>query len=66
MSKYDEYRPPQQPRRRGGGGKKKKRRGAGAMDGSKEARMSEDFTFDSYYGRQVVKAPPWELSLIHI
>ena len=60
MSKYDEYRPPQQPRRRGGGGKKKKRRGAGAMDGSKEARMSEDLTFDSYYGRQVVKAPPWE------
>lgn len=68
MSKYDEYRPPQPPRpnryRQEGGKKKPKKRrrrmGAGAVDGSKEARMAEDFSFDSYYGRQVVKAPPWE------
>ena len=69
MSEFDEYRPPQEPRRYGGkkGGKKKRKRlGAGAQDGSKEQRMAEDFEFSSYYGKPVVKAPPWELSLIHI
>lgn len=43
--------------------RKKKRRGrvgAGAQDGSKEERMAADFEFSSYYGRPVVKAPPWE------
>ena len=61
MSEFDEYRPPQEPRRYG---KKKRgkraRRGAGAVDGSKEERMAEDFEFSSYYGKPVVKAPPWE------
>lgn len=62
MSEFDEYRPPQEPRRFGGkkGGKKRKRLGAGAQDGSKEQRMAEDFEFSSYYGKPVVKAPPWE------
>ncbi|WP_339017421.1 NrfD/PsrC family molybdoenzyme membrane anchor subunit [Corynebacterium hesseae] len=62
MSEFDEYRPPQEPRRRRGSGKKRKRGrvGAGAQDGSKEERMAEDFEFSSYYGKPVVKAPPWE------
>lgn len=62
MSEFDEYRPPQEPRRRRGGGKKRRRGrvGAGAQDGSKEERMAEDFEFSSYYGKPVVKAPPWE------
>ena len=81
MSNFDEYRPPQPERRnryRKFDGtkpkKKRKRPGAGAQDGSKEERMAQDFEFSSYYGRPVVKAPPWEwpigaylfLSLIHI
>lgn len=61
MSEFDEYRPPQEPRRYGKKKRgKRKRRGAGAVDGSKEERMAEDFEFSSYYGKPVVKAPPWE------
>ncbi|MCQ9675736.1 NrfD/PsrC family molybdoenzyme membrane anchor subunit [Corynebacterium sp. BF-R-2] len=66
MSEFDEYRPPQEPRRFGDknggtkGRRKRKRLGAGAQDGSKEQRMAEDFEFSSYYGKPVVKAPPWE------
>ncbi|MGV0381641.1 NrfD/PsrC family molybdoenzyme membrane anchor subunit [Corynebacterium segmentosum] len=67
MSGFDEYRPPQPERpnryRNFDGPKRKKKRkrpGAGAQDGSKEERMAEDFEFSSYYGRPVVKAPPWE------
>lgn len=59
-SAYDSYRPPEQPRR------KKKRRGGprpgprrGGADGSREMPMVEDVEFSSYYGRPVVKAPPW-------
>lgn len=60
-SRFDSYRDPVEPRRRGsGGGRKKKRRGAGAMDGSREERMVPDMQFESYYGKPVVKAPPWE------
>lgn len=67
MSEFDEYRPPQPARanryRKFDGTKPKKKRkrvGAGAQDGSKEERMAEDFEFSSYYGKSVVKAPPWE------
>lgn len=67
MSNFDEYRPPQPERhnryRKFDGTKPKKKRkrpGAGAQDGSKEERMAQDFEFSSYYGRPVVKAPPWE------
>lgn len=35
-------------------------RGAGAADGSREANLVGDMEFDSYYGRPVVKAPPWK------
>lgn len=65
MSEFDEYRPPGSERRYRGGGKKKgkgpgKKPGAGAQDGSREQRMAEDFEFSNYYGKPVVKAPPWE------
>lgn len=71
-SEMDAYRPPNTFRR--SGARKGPRRksdarrkgfrsygaGAGAQDGSKEQRVAEDFEFTSYYGKPVVKAPPWE------
>lgn len=51
---FDEVRPPSMKRRRGG--KKKKRRGRVGGPGS----VVPEPEFSSYYGRQVVKAPPWE------
>lgn len=62
ISGYDEYRPEDQRRRRRGGKKRMKRRKPGfdtGGDGQREASMALDFEFDSYYGRPVVKAPPW-------
>ncbi len=38
----------------------KRRCGAGAEDGSREMQVVGDMQFSSYYGRPVVKAPPWE------
>ncbi|WP_240372535.1 NrfD/PsrC family molybdoenzyme membrane anchor subunit [Brevibacterium zhoupengii] len=62
-SEYDSYRPPEldrgrKKRRRGGrgGGQGWKNRGA---DGNREMPMVEDVEFSSYYGRPIVKAPPW-------
>lgn len=62
---FDSYRPPREERKpKTGGGKKRRRRGAGAgagaMDGSKEERMVPNVELESYYGKPVVKAPPWE------
>lgn len=60
VSDYDSYRPPDPPRRKkknGSGGKRGARRGG--ADGSREMPMVEDAEFSSYYGRPVVKAPPW-------
>ncbi|MCZ9308912.1 NrfD/PsrC family molybdoenzyme membrane anchor subunit [Corynebacterium uberis] len=48
-NQFDSYRPPQGPRKKG------KR-----AEGSFEASMVPRMQFDSYYGRPVVKAPPWE------
>ncbi|WP_152352048.1 NrfD/PsrC family molybdoenzyme membrane anchor subunit [Brachybacterium subflavum] len=69
-SEYDEYRPPEPPRRRrrgggkggaGGGGRRRRdMTESGGGDGSREIAMVEDVEFESYYGRPVVKAPPWE------
>jgi hypothetical protein len=71
VSEYDSYRPPEpeggrKKRRRGGrggpggpGG----RRGGGwknrGAEGNREMPMVEDVEFSSYYGRSIVKAPPW-------
>lgn len=58
-SDYDSYRPPEPPRkgRRGG---KRRRRGGGSGDGSREMAMVPEAEFSSYYGRPVVKPPPWD------
>ncbi|MBB2893202.1 NrfD/PsrC family molybdoenzyme membrane anchor subunit [Flexivirga oryzae] len=59
-SPYDAYRPPEQGGRRrrlrrpGG-----RRRGGGGADGAREMPMVPDAEFTSYYGKPVVKAPPW-------
>ncbi|RBP67205.1 polysulfide reductase NrfD [Brevibacterium sanguinis] len=77
-SEFDSYRPPEpaggrRKRRRGAGD----RGGSGAAgarrggwqnrgaDGGREMPMVEDVEFSSYYGRPIVKAPPWghEISL---
>jgi len=52
---FDADRPPERPRRLGnaGGG----RRGRGRRD---ESLMVPDVSFDSYYGRHIVKPAPWE------
>lgn len=58
-SDFDAYRPPEPPKKK----KRKKngkRRGPGRTDGSAEMMMVPDAEFESYYGRPVVKAPPWE------
>ena len=67
VTEFDADRPPEQPRRRGG--KRRRRRRdlsqVGMGDGSREGAVVEDVEieradeFDSYYGRPVVKAPPW-------
>lgn len=64
-SEFDSYRPPEPPRRRrrGGRGQDRRSRGLeqmGSGDGSREMPMVEDIRFENYYGRPVVKAPPWE------
>ena len=73
-SEYDSYRPPEpeggrRKRRRGGrggpggSGGSGGRRGGGwknrGADGNREMPMVEDVEFTSYYGRPIVKAPPW-------
>ncbi|AIG64379.1 nitrite reductase [Corynebacterium atypicum] len=50
---FDSYRPPVEPR------KKRKRKDPGRMGGGKDS-MVGTFRFESYYGKPVVKAPPWE------
>ncbi len=66
-SPYDELRPPEPPRRRGrrgargraGGGDRPGRRWLGSGDGSREMPTVPDVELTSYYGRPVVKPPPW-------
>lgn len=66
-SAFDGYRPPEPPRgrrrrRRDGDRSPARRRDLGALgtgDGGREMPMVEDVEFSSYYGRPVVKAPPW-------
>lgn len=69
ISEFDADRPPPSPRRRRrDGGRRRRRRGlteVGMGDGSREGAVVEDVEierageFESYYGRPVVKAPPW-------
>lgn len=67
LSEFDSYRPPETRRRRrsvlraarDGIGRGRRRGGAGANDGSREMPVVEDVEFTSYYGRPIVKPPPW-------
>jgi hypothetical protein len=58
VTEFDSYRPPEQPRKRRRGGKGRRR--GGGTDGSREMPMVPEPEFTSYYGRPVVKAPPWD------
>ncbi len=58
VSDFDQFRPPEpvrRRRRRGGGQSGHGRQGAGG----REMLMVPEVEFTSYYGRNVVKAPPW-------
>ena len=68
-SPFDGYRPPEPPRRRrrrgardAAGGPASGRRGGGS-DGAREQPMVEEAQFSSYYGRPIVKAPPWHTEI---
>ena len=63
QNEFDNYRPPRDPKkgkRRQGGQASGPGQRPGGQDGSREMSMVEDVQFSSYYGRQIVKAPPWE------
>ena len=60
-SEYDSLRPPE-PAGRGKRNGRRRRRpgpGPGGADGSREMPMVPEAEFTSYYGRPVVKPPPW-------
>jgi hypothetical protein len=59
-SEYDSLRPPEPAGgRRGGKRRRRARGGGGSFDGSREMPMVPEAEFSSYYGRPVVKPPPW-------
>jgi formate-dependent nitrite reductase membrane component NrfD len=58
-SEYDSLRPPEPAGRRRRGGGRRRRPGPGGADGSREVPMVPEAEFTSYYGRPVVKPPPW-------
>lgn len=62
VSEFDSYRPPESPRKRKrrDGGRKGGAFRRGGGDGAREMPMVPDVEFTSYYGRPIVKAPPWE------
>lgn len=59
VTEYDALRPPEKPRKRRGDGKRKRDGLFRGGDGAREAPMVEDVEFSSYYGRPIIKAPPW-------
>lgn len=65
LSEFDAYRPENEPRRK----RKRNRppgtgRRRGGADGAREMSMVDDVEFsDSYYGRPIVKAPPWDYKI---
>lgn len=62
VTDFDHLRPPEKRRTRDRKGRRK-RRGTGLnffrSSGEREMSMVEDVEFSSYYGRPIVKAPPW-------
>ena len=66
VSEFDSYRPPEEPRRERKG--RGRRRASGSAfrrggDGSREMPMVPEPDFSSYYGRPIVKAPPWKFEI---
>ncbi len=65
LSEFDAYRPENEPRRKQKRNRppgRGRRRGGG--DGTREMPMVDDVEFsDSYYGRAIVKAPPWDYKI---
>lgn len=68
-SEFDAYRPPEPERRgrrrKGGSGRRRatgpaRRPDLGGGDGSREMSMVGEPQFENYYGRPIVKAPPWK------
>ncbi|KNX38832.1 NrfD/PsrC family molybdoenzyme membrane anchor subunit [Luteipulveratus halotolerans] len=62
-SEYDSLRPPEPPRRKrrpGGPGRRRRPGRHAGGDGSREMLMVPEAEFTSYYGKPVVKPPPWE------
>lgn len=57
---FDADRPPERPRRRGLGSGGRGNDTHGGRRGTDESVMVPDVTFDSYYGRHIVKPAPWE------
>lgn len=59
-SPYDAYRPPEPPRRKRRANGPRRRPGLGdGADGAREMSMVPEPEFTSYYGKPVVKPPPW-------
>ena len=65
LSEFDAYRPENEPRRKQKRNRppgRGRRRGGG--DGTREMPLVDDVEFsDSYYGRAIVKAPPWDYKI---
>ncbi|GGB25467.1 nitrite reductase [Flexivirga endophytica] len=59
VSDFDQFRPPEPERRGRRFGKLRRKRRPGRTDGSAEMLMVPDVEFTSYYGRAIVKPPPW-------
>lgn len=57
---FDADRPPELPRRRRNGDAPQNGDGKGGRRRRDESMMVPDVTFDSYYGRHIVKPAPWE------
>lgn len=59
VSDFDQFRPPEPERRGRRFGKLRRKKRKGRTDGTAEMLMVPDVEFTSYYGRAIVKAPPW-------
>ena len=59
VSDFDQFRPPEPERRGRRFGKMRRKKRPGRTDGTAEMLMVPDVEFTSYYGRNIVKPPPW-------
>ncbi|MFC6704373.1 NrfD/PsrC family molybdoenzyme membrane anchor subunit [Flexivirga alba] len=59
VSDFDQFRPPEPERRGRRFGKLRRKKRPGRTDGTAEMLMVPEVEFTSYYGRAIVKPPPW-------